>query len=58
VAGRAGEEIAALAENGIPVTVVPGITAALAMALAPERRPWHEESHTVPWRELQDRNLV
>jgi hypothetical protein len=40
------------------VTVVPGITAALAMASASERRPWHEESHTVPWRELQDRNLV
>lgn len=30
--GRAGEEIARLEEEGIPVTVVPGITSALAMA--------------------------
>nr|CAD6430394.1 uroporphyrinogen-III C-methyltransferase [Rhizobium sp. Q54] len=32
VFGRAGEEIAVLEENGIPVEVVPGITAASAMA--------------------------
>jgi uroporphyrin-III C-methyltransferase len=32
VFGRAGEEIAVLKENGIPVEVVPGITAASAMA--------------------------
>jgi uroporphyrin-III C-methyltransferase/precorrin-2 dehydrogenase/sirohydrochlorin ferrochelatase len=30
--GRAGEEIARLHDEGIPVTVVPGITSALAMA--------------------------
>lgn len=30
--GRAGEEIAMLEEHGIPVTVVPGITSALALA--------------------------
>ena len=30
--GRAGEEIARLEEEGIPVAVVPGITSALAMA--------------------------
>jgi uroporphyrin-III C-methyltransferase/precorrin-2 dehydrogenase/sirohydrochlorin ferrochelatase len=34
VFGRAGEEIEALEAKGIPVTVVPGITAALAMASA------------------------
>ncbi|HEV2700885.1 MAG TPA: siroheme synthase CysG [Steroidobacteraceae bacterium] len=32
--GRGGEEIAAVARHGIPVTVVPGITAALAAAAA------------------------
>ena len=32
--GRAGEEIAAVAAHGIPVDVVPGITAALAAAAA------------------------
>ncbi|WMT88890.1 siroheme synthase CysG [Pelagibacterium sp. 26DY04] len=30
--GRAGEEIAALADHGIPVTVIPGISAAFALA--------------------------
>ncbi|MEM1287700.1 MAG: siroheme synthase CysG [Pseudomonadota bacterium] len=34
VFGRAGEEIAALRERGIPVSVVPGITAASALASA------------------------
>lgn len=43
VFGRAGEEISALEAAGIPVTVVPGVTSAQAMAAALNRSLTHRD---------------
>ena len=43
VFGRAGEEIAALEAAGIPITVVPGITSAQAMAASLNRSLTHRD---------------